>query len=91
MKALIAPLQSQPVLAVALATLITWMMHSSLGTVLLFMSFTASGMIPVELGLYFTLGANIGSALAPVVMTLRDIPAGRRVPLGNLVTRGSAS
>ncbi len=44
-------------------------------------------MIPLELGMYFTLGANIGSAIAPVVMTLRDIPAGRRVPLGNLVTR----
>ena len=55
--------------------------------VLLFVSFVNAGTIPVTLGLYLVLGANIGGALAPVVMTMRDIPAGRRVPLGNLFIR----
>lgn len=87
LRVIMAPLADQPILAVALSALLTWLVHSGLGMVLLYMSFAATNAIPVELGLYFTLGANIGSALAPVVMTLRDIPAGRRVPLGNLVIR----
>lgn len=88
MRVLINPLRDQPILAVAISVLITWLVHSGLGMVLLYMSFVDAGTIPLELGLYLTLGANVGSALAPVAMTLRDIPAGRRVPLGNLVIRG---
>lgn len=87
MGTLLEPLASQPILAVLLAAIFTWLVHSSLGTVLLFMSFVHSGLIPVPLGLTLVLGANIGGAFAPVIMTLRDIPAGRRVPLGNLVMR----
>jgi phosphate:Na+ symporter len=86
--ALTGPLGDQPILAVMISALLTWVVHSSLGMVLLYMSFVGSGTIPVDLGLYLVLGANIGGALAPVVMTLRDIPAGRRVPLGNLLIRG---
>jgi phosphate:Na+ symporter len=88
LQALTGPLSDQPILAVMISALLTWMVHSSLGMVLLYMSFVAAGTIPVELGLFMVLGANIGGALAPVVMTLRDMPAGRRVPLGNLVIRG---
>jgi phosphate:Na+ symporter len=88
LQALIGPLASQPVLAVIISALLTWLVHSSLGMVLLYMSFVGSGTLPVELGLYMVLGANIGGALAPVIMTLRDMPAGRRVPLGNLLIRG---
>ncbi len=87
--ALIGPLRDQPVLAVLISALLTWFVHSSLGMVLLYMSFVAAGTIPVDLGLYLVLGANVGGALAPVIMTLRDIPAGRRVPLGNLFIRGT--
>jgi phosphate:Na+ symporter len=84
---MLSPLAAQPLLAIALSTLMTWLAHSSLGMVLLFMSFVHAGTINVDLGFLLVLGANIGGVLAPVVMTLRDIPAGRRVPLGNLVTR----
>lgn len=84
---LVGPLNDQHMLAIILSALITWLVHSGLGMVLLYMSFVASGAVPLELGFYLVLGANIGSALAPVVMTLRDIPAGRRVPLGNLLIR----
>lgn len=87
LKVLIEPLTTQPILAVAIAALFTYVAHSSLGAVLLFMSFVAGGVIPVALGLTLVLGANVGGAIAPVIMTLRDIPAGRRVPLGNLLMR----
>ena len=88
LQVLIEPLNTQPILAVAISALLTWFVHSSLGMVLLYMGFVGSGTIPPELGLYMVLGANLGGALAPVIMTLRDIPAGRRVPLGNLFIRG---
>lgn len=84
---LLEPLSSQPVLAILLAALLTWIVHSSLGMILIFMSFVAVGTIPLHLGFALVLGANIGGAIAPVIMTLRDIPAGRRVPLGNLLIR----
>lgn len=85
---LLKPLAEEPVLAILVGALLTWMVHSTLAMVLLFMSFAAAGTIAVPLGLALVLGANLGGALAPVVMTLRDIPAGRRVPLGNLLMRG---
>lgn len=88
LQAVVGPLAGQPVLAVIISTMLTWLAHSSLGMVLLYMSFVKSGTIPVELGFYMVLGANIGGAMAPVIMTLRDMPLGRRVPLGNLLTRG---
>jgi phosphate:Na+ symporter len=87
LRELMEPLASQYVLAIIISALFTWMTHSSLGTILLYMSFARTGIVPVNLGMALVLGANIGSVIAPVVMTLRDIPAGRRVPLGNLLTR----
>jgi len=87
LQAMIGPLIDQPFLAVVLSALLTWFVHSSLGMILLYMGFVGSGTIPVELGLYMVLGANLGSAFAPVVMTLREVPAGRRVPIGNLALR----
>lgn len=84
---LIEPLESQAILAVVIAALFTWLVHSSLGAILLFMSFVHVGTISVGLGLALVLGANLGGVIAPVVMTLRDIPAGRRVPLGNMLIR----
>lgn len=87
-KVIVEPLASQPILAILLAALLTWVAHSSLGMILIFMSFVATGAIPLHLGFALVLGANIGGAIAPVIMTLRDIPAGRRVPLGNLLMRG---
>ncbi len=87
LQAIIAPLIDQPILAVLLSALLTWFVHSSLGMILLYMGFVGSGTFPVELGLYMVLGANLGGALAPVIMTLHDAPIGRRIPICNLTLR----
>lgn len=84
---LIEPLSAEPVLAIIFSAIITWLVQGGLGMVLLYMGFVSAGTMPLELALYMVLGANIGSAIGPVIMTLRDIPAGRRVALGNLLTR----
>lgn len=81
------PLESDPFFAVILAALLTWLAHSSLAIVLLVMSLIAGGAIPLMLGLYLVLGANIGGTIAPLIATLRDNPDSMRIPLGNMLIR----
>lgn len=81
-------LSSDPILAVLLGTVLAWAMHSSVAMVLLSMSLTASGVLPLTLGLALVLGANIGGALIAVILTLRAEPSARRPALANLLVRG---
>ena len=80
-------LQDEYVIAVVLATLATWFVHSSLSIVLLIMSFTASGLVEPRLALALVIGANIGGALAPYMAQASADVKARRVPLANLITR----
>ncbi|MDP3158976.1 MAG: Na/Pi cotransporter family protein [Reyranella sp.] len=81
-------LQDEYVIAVILATLLTWFVHSSLSVVLLIMSFAAGGLVEPKLALALVIGANIGGALAPYMAQAGADVEARRVPLGNLITRG---
>ncbi|HSR71298.1 MAG TPA: Na/Pi cotransporter family protein [Kiloniellales bacterium] len=81
------PLSNDPILAVLLAALITWLAHSSVAIVLLIMSLTVAGVVPMALGFALVLGANIGSGLIPVALTVSSPPQARRIPLGNLIFR----
>ncbi|MDP1837813.1 MAG: Na/Pi cotransporter family protein [Reyranella sp.] len=81
-------LQDEYVIAVILATLLTWFVHSSLSVVLLIMSFAAGGLVEPKLALALVIGANIGGALAPYMAQASADVEARRVPLGNLITRG---
>lgn len=74
-----------------LAAFFTWLIHSSIASVLLIASLAAEGLVPVGLGLALVLGANFGGAVIAVVLTRGSAPAARRVPLGNLVCRGTAA
>lgn len=84
---ILAPLASDPFFAVLLAALFTWIAHSSLAIVLLVMSLVAGGVLPLTLGLYMVLGANVGGTVAPLISTLRDNPDAMRIPLGNMLIR----
>ena len=85
--AVLEGLQDEYVMAVLVATAATWFIHSSLSTVLLVMSFAASGIIDPKLGMAMVIGANIGGAVAPYFdQATTDVEA-RRLPLGNLITR----
>jgi phosphate:Na+ symporter len=85
--AVVAPLAHDPILAVLLAALLTWVAHSSVAIVLLVMSFVAVGVLPPALGFALVLGANVGSGIVPMVLTLSSSPVTRRIPLGNLLFR----
>jgi phosphate:Na+ symporter len=85
--AVLAGLQDEYVMAVLVATGATWLIHSSLSTVLLVMSFAASGIIDPKLGMALVIGANIGGAVAPYFDQASTDVEARRLPLGNLITR----
>lgn len=84
---ILAPLDEDPFFAVLLAALFTWIAHSSLAIVLLIMSLVSGGVLPVMLGLFMVLGANLGGTIGPLIATLRDNPDAMRIPLGNMLVR----
>lgn len=77
-----------PLLDVVLAALLTWVAHSSVATVLLVMSFAAHGVLPMPAAIAMVVGANLGSALNPLLEGAgRGDPVARRLPVGNLLNR----
>lgn len=83
----IGALGEDPLMALLLAAVLTWLAHSSVAMVLLIMSLVSVGLVPVALGFVLVLGANVGSGLIPLVLTLGREPPMRRIPLGNLLFR----
>jgi phosphate:Na+ symporter len=73
---------------VILAAGLTWAAHSSVAIVLLIMSFGGNNVVPPDAAFALVLGANLGTAINPVLegATGGD-PAGKRLPLGNLLNR----
>jgi len=56
--------------------------------VLLVMSFAAKGVVPPDAAFALVLGANLGSAINPILEgATGDDPAARRLPIGNLLNR----
>ena len=88
---LMGPLTHEPLLALAAAAALTWLAHSSLTVVVLVMSLASLHVISIQLALALTLGANLGGAIAPIVMTLGSPAPARRVPLGNLLMRAAGA
>ncbi len=80
-------LRGDPLLALVLAAVLTWLAHSSVAMVLLVMSLVSVGLVPVALGFVLVLGANIGSGLISVILTFGREAQARRIPLGNLLFR----
>lgn len=88
LRLLLGAIATQPVLDVILAAGLTWAAHSSVAVVLLVMSFAAKGTVSPETAFALVLGANLGTAINPVLegATAGD-PAARRLPVGNLLNR----
>ena len=82
---ILSALAGEPVLAVLVAALLTWLAHSSLATVLLIVSLTTSGVTSLPLAFALILRANLGGTLPALLATLNGAPAGRRVAVGNAV------
>ena len=77
-----------PFVAVLLSAALTWAAHSSVAVVLLIMSFAATGAVPPHAAFALVLGANLGTAINPVLEgAAGNDPAAKRLPLGNLLNR----
>ena len=88
LRILLGAVTTQPVIDVILAALLTWAAHSSVAVVLLVMSFVANGVVPPHAAFALVLGANLGTALNPLLETLGSgDPVAKRLPVGNLLNR----
>ena len=74
--------------AFVLAAVLAWLMHSSLAAVLLWVTFAAQGVLPVEAAMAMVLGANLGGAFIAFALTLGASVDTRRMVLANLLWRG---
>jgi phosphate:Na+ symporter len=78
----------EPVLALLIGTIMAWAAHSSVATILLTMSLAAANFVTPVAALALVLGANLGSAINPLLETGGSTnPAQRRLPMGNLINR----
>jgi len=82
-----AALSDQPSVSVLIAALLAVISTSSLAVILLIISFAANGIVAPYVAFALVLGANLGSAVTPLLATATGDPEARRVPLGNALFR----
>ena len=70
---------------------LAFLMHSSVAVILMCVTLVAIQTISVQAGVSLVLGANFGSALIPIWLSRNLNATGRRVPLANLLLRGSGA
>ncbi len=70
---------------------LAFMMHSSVAVILMCVTLVDIDVIPVQAGVSLILGANFGSALIPIWLSRGLNASGRRVPMANLLLRGSGA
>lgn len=88
LRTLLGLIATDPLVDVVVAAFLTWAAHSSVAVVLLVMSLAEKGIVPFEAAMALVIGANVGSALNPLLEGGSSAdPASRRVAFGNLANR----
>ena len=88
LRLLMGAIATNPIIDVLLAAALTWAAHSSVAMVLLTMSIAAKGVVPPQAAFALVLGANLGSALNPLLEGASGAdPVAKRLPVGNLLNR----
>lgn len=81
---MVQALGSDPIIAVLLLALLTWMAHSSIAMLLFVASLSAAGVLDdPALIVAMVLGVNLGGALPAITLTLSEPAEARRIMLGN--------
>ena len=70
-----------------IGVMVTWMLHSSVASVLLMATLVAQAVVPFGAALGFVLGANLGSGIIAYMLTHKQNAKGRRIPTANLIFR----
>lgn len=86
-----AYLESDFLTAFIIGAVLTFVMHSSVATILLCVTIVAIDALPVNAAIALVLGANLGSALIPVWLGRGMNVQARRLPLANLLVRGAGA
>ena len=88
LRAMLGIVATLPLLLMLGAAVLTWLAHSSVAMILVVMSLAAKGVVAPDAAFALVLGANLGTAVNPVIegSTGQDL-ASRRLPLGNLAIR----
>lgn len=84
-------LGSEYVTSFLLGAALAFIMHSSVAAILLFVTLVILGVLPVEAGISLVLGANLGGATLPLWLSRGMNQYSRRIPVGNLLLRGTAA
>jgi phosphate:Na+ symporter len=88
LRLLLGAISTTPLLDVFIAAGVTWAAHSSVAIVLVVMSLASKGIVPPEAAFALVLGANLGTAINPVLEGTRgNDPFTKRLPMGNLINR----
>lgn len=88
LRLLLGTLATEPALALLVAAVAAWAAHSSVAVVLLVVSLASKGVVPPMAALAMVLGANLGTAVNPVLEGgAADDPAARRLSVGNFLLR----
>jgi phosphate:Na+ symporter len=88
LRILLGAVTTDPLIDILLAAGLTWAAHSSVAVVLLIMAFAAQGVVPPHAAFALVLGANLGTALNPLLESgVGGDPAAKRLPIGNLINR----
>ncbi len=83
-----AAMGNEPLIAILVAAVLTWVAHSSLAVLLLISVLATGGVLDHGfLSFYLVLGINAGAALPAFTLTLSEPPAARQIALGNLFFR----
>jgi len=67
LRMLLGAVTTDPLIDILLAAGLTWAAHSSVAVVLLIMAFAAQGVVPPHAAFALVLGANLGTALNPLL------------------------
>ena len=87
-RSILAAATAEPLLCVLIAAALTWVAHSGAAVVALVMPLASSNIVTPVAALALVLGANLGSAINPLLEGGRPgNPASRRLPVGNLINR----
>lgn len=89
--AMVAYLEKDFLTAFIAGAVLTFVLHSSVAAILMFVTFMVTGAFPLPVGVSLLLGANLGSALIPVWLSRGSVPRARHIPIANLLVRGSAA
>lgn len=85
---LLKGLAQEPVIALIVAALLTWIAHSSLAILLLLVVLANSGVLAHDnLPYYLVLGVNAGAGLPALILGLSEAPPARRILVGNFIFR----